>query len=264
MYLSSAFAAIQRMNKTNGAPLNAIPTDLGIQRIQQFKKIIKEEISEVDGILDRNPTGTPMTLEDMVKLSDWLIDICVYCMSECGRWGIPASKVFENIMDSQVSKLDETGKPIICPDTKKFLKGPNYKPPEPNIRRSLLESFCMFLSEVGHVHCMTQEEVDSFKDIPLNNIHSMIRERMAKAAHKMEEKCVNPNSTEEALTTIAKLQQAADSLPEERTWRENFEGNPICTNCSTPLSRRLLKDLNSGKIPEASRCPECGSTVRKL
>ena len=62
-----------------------------------------------------------------------MADLVVYASSEAVRWGIPLERILHTVMDSQVTKL-VAGKPIKCVETNKFLKGPNYVPPEEKIR----------------------------------------------------------------------------------------------------------------------------------
>jgi len=71
-------------------------------------------------------------------IADLLADIIVYCQSEAVRYGIPLEEVLQIVMDSNETKLGADGKSIKDSDGK-FLKGPNFVPPEPAIRKLLLE-----------------------------------------------------------------------------------------------------------------------------
>lgn len=124
------FERIHRMNTIFevGNPLEL--TDLGRHRVAQFYKIIADEIEEGLDILNMIDDRTRMT-----ALADWLGDIIVYATSEMVRWGIPPKEILSAIMDSQDSKL-VNGKPI-KDHNNKFLKGPNYKPPEEDIEKIL-------------------------------------------------------------------------------------------------------------------------------
>lgn len=117
---------IYAMNKMYDLHINDKPTDLGPNRTVKFYKTLRDEVEELTelGI-------TP--LERLVSLADLLGDVIVYCRSEAMRWGIPLEEVLDIIMDSNESKLDENGKPIYN-ENGKFLKGPNYWPPEDKIR----------------------------------------------------------------------------------------------------------------------------------
>ena len=46
-------------------------------------------------------------------MSDWLGDVIVYCASEARRWGLPTEKILDIIMQSNFSRLDANGEPIL-------------------------------------------------------------------------------------------------------------------------------------------------------
>jgi hypothetical protein len=127
---------IREFNKMYGlrvADVPDIPFPPGefIQKLEAFKKILTEEINEIDDV----PASTK--LDTLVNLADLLCDIQIYCMSEMLKYGIPNGDVLDIIMASNMSKADVNGNPIIDPETGKVLKGPNYWKPEPLIRRLL-------------------------------------------------------------------------------------------------------------------------------
>lgn len=133
---------IQAFNKMYGLPCNDKPTlhfpDRGalIRRLEQFKKIMLEEIAEVDLIIDKAPTAVrPDDLDVLTDLADWLGDLQVYAMSEMRKFGIDNDAVLHIIMDSNFSKLGADGKAIMKDG--KVQKGPNYWKPEPMLRRHL-------------------------------------------------------------------------------------------------------------------------------
>jgi predicted HAD superfamily Cof-like phosphohydrolase len=121
-----------RFNQMYGLPIPHSPlinhtTDM---RLVRFRQIIQDEISEVEDIL--NETNAE---EKLVKLADWLGDIIVYCATEARRHGIEIDGVLEMIDVSNQSKLGDDGKPII--ENGKVMKGPNFRPPEEDIRAYL-------------------------------------------------------------------------------------------------------------------------------
>lgn len=126
---------IKQMNETFKLPSNIKPTDQGVMRLAQFRKVLQDEIDELHEVF---PLDSSKPAPDLVALADCLGDIVVYVFSEARRWGIPLIDVLHLIMDSQDSKL-VNGKPLMAEDGSKFIKGPNYTPPEENIRH-LLES----------------------------------------------------------------------------------------------------------------------------
>lgn len=121
---------IRKMNETFNLPSNDKPTDQGLKRLQQFYSVVSDELEELDA-------GYTTDGPDFTALADCLGDLVVYVFSEARRWGIPLIDVLHIIMDSQDSKLVD-GKPLMAPDGSKFIKGPNYAPPEERIK-ALLE-----------------------------------------------------------------------------------------------------------------------------
>jgi len=123
---------ISRMNDIFELPNNSVPADQGTLRLYEFETVLHEELSELKKAR-QSPEGS---LDRYVAVADLLGDLLVYTLSEAARWGIPIRDVFHAIMDSQDSKLVD-GKPLKAPDGSKFIKGPNYRPPEPAIRHIL-------------------------------------------------------------------------------------------------------------------------------
>lgn len=122
---------IRQMNETFNLPSNDKPTDQGFERLQQFKAVVTDELNELDDVYSTH-YGQP----NFVTLADCLGDLVVYIFSEARRWGIPLIDVLHIIMDSQDSKLVD-GKPLMAADGSKFIKGPNYEPPEEKIKAFL-------------------------------------------------------------------------------------------------------------------------------
>lgn len=159
---------IERMNKTFNLPSNTVPTDQGPLRLLQAYKVIVDEVTELlectdnedlrgeilkseDPFLkdateeDLNKIMPPASTTNLTAIADTLGDLVVYAFSEALRWGIPLIDVLHIIMDSQDSKLVD-GKPLMSEDGSKFIKGPNFEPPEPKIC-ALLESLTPFTPE---------------------------------------------------------------------------------------------------------------------
>jgi len=106
-------------------------------RLINFLKIIKEEITEGDELLEKIQNGKLSDLDAVVEMADWLGDIQVYCASEMIRYDIPVDETLQIIMDSNESKLGEDGKPM-HDERGKIIKGPNYWKPEPKIKELLI------------------------------------------------------------------------------------------------------------------------------
>jgi hypothetical protein len=135
--------SVVEMNKRYDLPVPSHPVlyDDTVARLKHFKDIILEEISEVDDIIaDIEALGPEPTREQVVTvlgdIADWLADIQVYCTSEIRKYGIPNELSLRLVMKSGLTKLDENGNPI-KDERGKFLKGPNYVPPEPDLREMI-------------------------------------------------------------------------------------------------------------------------------
>ena len=93
-------------------------------RIRQRNLITEEfkEFLEADGMLFRNNPEFPQNC--LKELSD-LVYVCYQYAANMG-WDL--DEAMFRVHQSNMSKLDEEGKPIYREDGK-VLKGPNYKPP---------------------------------------------------------------------------------------------------------------------------------------
>ncbi len=66
---------------------------------------------------------------DIVEVADSLADLTVVVLGTAIAFGIPFEAVFTEVMNSNMSKLDENGKPIYRADGK-VLKSNLYTPPD--------------------------------------------------------------------------------------------------------------------------------------
>lgn len=131
--------SIARFNDMYKTESNDKPTFLGLDRVEKFYDIIKEEVDEAIMIVNDIENESACGPEDtLVAMADWLGDIIVYCASEARRWGIPLEGVLKIIMESNFSKLGADGKPIYD-ERGKVMKGPGYWKPEAKIEELLKE-----------------------------------------------------------------------------------------------------------------------------
>lgn len=134
-------ADIDKFNAMYGLPMPPKPTTaLEPITVRQtaFKKVLTDEVNEVDDIIDlagNTDSSFESELNELVAMADWLGDIVVYATSEARRYGIPLPEVLQIIMQSNFSKLGADGLPIISEG--KVQKGPNYWKPEPQIKELL-------------------------------------------------------------------------------------------------------------------------------
>jgi len=118
--------------------------------LNKFRCTLIDEVSEVDEIVvrcqeyedlvDKNtPHAVELKVEILTAFLDWIVDIQVFAMSQCLRYGLNPVPSMQIVMDSNFTKLGEDGQPIFD-ENKKFLKGPNYKKPEPAIRELVIDA----------------------------------------------------------------------------------------------------------------------------
>ncbi len=84
--------------------------------------LIKEELEELKDAIDKR---------DIKEVADALTDILYVTYGAGHAFGIDLDKCFEEVQSSNMSKLDNNGKPIYN-DKGKVMKGPNYFKPNLN------------------------------------------------------------------------------------------------------------------------------------
>tara|TARA_Y100000816_G_C25658797_1_gene349833 strand:- start:166 stop:537 length:372 start_codon:yes stop_codon:yes gene_type:complete len=82
--------------------------------------LIKEELSELTEAIKN---------KDLLEVADALTDILYVTYGAGHAFGINLDKCFDEVQNSNMSKLDENGKPIYN-DFGKVMKGPNYFKPD--------------------------------------------------------------------------------------------------------------------------------------
>ena len=82
--------------------------------------LIKEELDELKEAMDN---------KDLLEVADALTDILYVTYGAGHAFGIDLDKCFEEVQNSNMSKLDKNGKPIYN-ETGKVMKGPNYFKPD--------------------------------------------------------------------------------------------------------------------------------------
>ncbi|MDC3257501.1 nucleoside triphosphate pyrophosphohydrolase family protein [Candidatus Pelagibacter sp.] len=82
--------------------------------------LIKEELEELTEAMNNN---------DLLEVADALTDILYVTYGAGHALGIDLDKCFDEVQNSNMSKLDENNKPIYN-DAGKVMKGPNYFKPD--------------------------------------------------------------------------------------------------------------------------------------
>ena len=94
------------------------------EKVQKLRiSLIEEELEELKEAMGK---------EDMVGVADALTDILYVTYGAGAAFGIDLDKCFEEVHNSNMSKLDRNGRPIYRNDGK-ILKGPDYF--EPNLEK---------------------------------------------------------------------------------------------------------------------------------
>lgn len=120
MSLQQAEQRLREFHNAFGAEAPEFP-DLGNARLQDLRiDLIQEELNELQDAFNNN---------DQVEALDALCDLAVVVIGAAVAFGLPISEGFDEVMDSNMSKLGLDGKPIKREDGK-ILKGPNYRPPD--------------------------------------------------------------------------------------------------------------------------------------
>ena len=106
--------------KTFGQEVKDKPS-LDDEKINQLRiNLIKEELNELK---------EAMSNKDLVEVADALTDILYVTYGAGHAFGINLDKCFNEVQKSNMSKLDENGKPIYN-ESGKVMKGPNYFKPD--------------------------------------------------------------------------------------------------------------------------------------
>ena len=82
--------------------------------------LIAEELDELKNAMES---------KDLLEVADALTDILYVTYGAGHAFGIDLDKCFEEVQNSNMSKLDENGKPIYN-ESGKVMKGPNYFKPD--------------------------------------------------------------------------------------------------------------------------------------
>tara|TARA_B100000683_G_C12230888_1_gene449037 strand:- start:78 stop:449 length:372 start_codon:yes stop_codon:yes gene_type:complete len=108
--------------KTFGQEVKTNPS-LSTDKINELRiNLINEELDELK---------VAMIKKDLVEIADALTDILYVTYGAGHAFGINLDKCFEEVQNSNMSKLGKDGKPIYN-ESGKVMKGPNYFKPDLN------------------------------------------------------------------------------------------------------------------------------------
>ncbi len=116
----SNFNKVGTFMKTFGQEVKTKPS-FSSDKINKLRiDLIKEELEELKEAMDNN---------DLLEVADALTDILYVTYGAGHAFGIDLDKCFDEVQNSNMSKLDENGEPIYN-ETGKVMKGPNYFKPD--------------------------------------------------------------------------------------------------------------------------------------
>ena len=114
------FEKVKNFMQTFGQEVKNKPS-FSSEKINNLRyDLIKEELEELKEALDK---------KDLIEVADALTDILYVTYGAGHAFGINLNNCFEEVQQSNMSKLDNEGKPI-CNDAGKVMKGPKYFKPD--------------------------------------------------------------------------------------------------------------------------------------
>ena len=116
----SNFDKVGTFMKTFGQEVKTKPS-FSSDKINNLRiDLIKEELDELQVAMKNN---------DLLEVADALTDILYVTYGAGHAFGIDLDKCFDEVQNSNMSKLDENGEPIYN-ESGKVTKGPNYFKPD--------------------------------------------------------------------------------------------------------------------------------------
>ena len=115
----SNFRKVGIFMKTFGQEVKTSPS-LSTNKINKLRiDLIKEELEELTDAMNN---------KDLLEVADALTDILYVTYGAGHAFGVDLDKCFDEVQNSNMSKLDKNGKPIFN-ESGKVMKGPNYFKP---------------------------------------------------------------------------------------------------------------------------------------
>ena len=116
----SNFKKVGTFMRTFGQEVKTTPS-LSTDKINRLRlDLIKEELDELNEAVNN---------KNLLEVADALTDILYVTYGAGHAFGIDLDKCFDEVQNSNMSKLDENGKPIYN-ESGKVMKGPNYFKPD--------------------------------------------------------------------------------------------------------------------------------------
>ena len=119
------FESVKKFMRTFGQEVRTNASFPNDKIINLRIDLIREELSELTEAIEK---------KDIKEVADALTDILYVTYGAGHAFGINLDKCFEEVQNSNMSKLDQNGRPIFN-DKGKVMKGPNYF--KPNLSKFL-------------------------------------------------------------------------------------------------------------------------------
>lgn len=134
---------VSEFNKAMGHPVRIDPQVPSSEELRLCMNLMDEELEEIHEEIEfmrrRLPRGGEWHQRgSLARLAKELADLQYVINMTALFAGIDLPAVHDAVHESNMSKLDDDGNPVIDPDSGKVLKGPNYQPPD--IERVLFPS----------------------------------------------------------------------------------------------------------------------------
>ena len=121
------FEKVKKFMQTFGQEVKSKPSFPNDKIIKLRYELIEEELSELRAAIKD---------KDITEVADALTDILYVTYGAGHSFGINLDRCFEEVQNSNMSKLGDDGKPIFN-EVGKVMKGPNYY--KPNLKKYLWE-----------------------------------------------------------------------------------------------------------------------------
>jgi predicted HAD superfamily Cof-like phosphohydrolase len=119
------FEKVKKFMQTFGQEVKSKPSFPNDKIIKLRYELIEEELSELQAAIKD---------KDITEVADALTDILYVTYGAGHSFGINLDRCFEEVQNSNMSKLGDDGKPIFN-EVGKVMKGPNYY--KPNLKKYL-------------------------------------------------------------------------------------------------------------------------------
>lgn len=127
--MQSVLEDVRRFARATGRYIGTTPNFLPWDQEQARVDLITEEYRE---LLEALKDG------DIVEAADAIADLIYVAVFLAIGMGIPLDKVWREVQDSNMAKLDQNGNAIIDPSTGKVMKPEGWQPP--NIKKVLIDA----------------------------------------------------------------------------------------------------------------------------